>query len=70
LILVDGRSVYSPLFSGVYTDALDVPLEARNVGEAGAADPGGDGPLESSISSELLSVAARVDGDRQRGHAS
>lgn len=23
-----------------------------------------------SISSELLSVAARVDGDRQRGHAS
>lgn len=27
LVLVDGRSVYTPLFSGVYWDALDVPLE-------------------------------------------
>jgi iron complex outermembrane receptor protein len=27
LVLVDGRSVYSPLFSGVVWEALDVPLE-------------------------------------------
>ncbi|WP_052813285.1 TonB-dependent receptor plug domain-containing protein [Desulfonatronum thioautotrophicum] len=27
LVLVDGRSVYSPLFSGVFWEALDVPLE-------------------------------------------
>ena len=27
LVLVDGRTVYSPLFSGVFTDALIVPLE-------------------------------------------
>ena len=27
LVLVDGRSVYSPLFSGVQWEALDVPLE-------------------------------------------
>jgi iron complex outermembrane receptor protein len=27
LILIDGRSVYSPLYSGVYTDTLDVMLE-------------------------------------------
>lgn len=26
LVLVDGRSVYTPLFSGVYWDAIDVPL--------------------------------------------
>lgn len=26
LVLVDGRSVYSPLFSGVFWDALDLPL--------------------------------------------
>src|SRR3569832_1127009 len=26
LVLVDGRSVYSPLFSGVYWDALEVDL--------------------------------------------
>jgi iron complex outermembrane receptor protein len=27
LILVDGRSVYNPLFSGIYTDSFDVLLE-------------------------------------------
>jgi len=27
LVLVDGRSVYTPLFSGVYWEALDVPLD-------------------------------------------
>ncbi len=27
LVLVDGRSVYSPLYSGVYWDEVDVPLE-------------------------------------------
>ncbi len=27
LVLVDGRSVYSPLFSGVYWDNLNVPIE-------------------------------------------
>jgi iron complex outermembrane receptor protein len=27
LVLVDGRTVYSPLFSGVYWDEVDVPLE-------------------------------------------
>jgi iron complex outermembrane receptor protein len=27
LVLIDGRSVYTPLFSGVYWDAQDVPLE-------------------------------------------
>ena len=27
LVLVDGRSVYSPLYGGVYWDALDIPLE-------------------------------------------
>jgi iron complex outermembrane receptor protein len=27
LILIDGRSVYSPLFSGIYSDTLDVLLE-------------------------------------------
>ena len=27
LVLIDGRTVYSPLFSGVYWDAQDVPLE-------------------------------------------
>jgi iron complex outermembrane receptor protein len=27
LVLVDGRSVYEPLFSGVFWEALDVPLE-------------------------------------------
>jgi iron complex outermembrane recepter protein len=27
LMLVDGRSVYSPLFSGIYSDALDIMLE-------------------------------------------
>ncbi len=27
MVLVDGRSVYSPLFSGVHWDSLDVPLE-------------------------------------------
>ena len=27
LILIDGRSVYSPLFSGIYLDAQDVMLE-------------------------------------------
>jgi iron complex outermembrane receptor protein len=27
LILIDGRSVYSPLFSGIYADTLDVMLE-------------------------------------------
>ncbi|MBI2943823.1 MAG: TonB-dependent receptor [Candidatus Wallbacteria bacterium] len=27
LVLVDGRSVYTPLFSGVYWDVQDVPLE-------------------------------------------
>ncbi len=27
LVMVDGRSVYNPLFSGVYWDAVDVPLE-------------------------------------------
>ena len=27
LVLVDGRSVYSPSFSGVYWDSLDIPLE-------------------------------------------
>jgi iron complex outermembrane receptor protein len=27
LMLVDGRSVYSPLYSGIYSDALDVMLE-------------------------------------------
>jgi iron complex outermembrane receptor protein len=26
LVLVDGRSVYSPLFAGVYWDVLDIPL--------------------------------------------
>jgi iron complex outermembrane receptor protein len=26
LVLVDGRSVYSPMFSGVYWDQLDIPL--------------------------------------------
>ncbi|HEV8700874.1 MAG TPA: TonB-dependent receptor [Candidatus Polarisedimenticolia bacterium] len=26
LVLIDGRSVYSPLFAGVYWDVLDVPL--------------------------------------------
>ena len=28
LVLVDGRSVYTPLFSGVFWDALDFPLES------------------------------------------
>lgn len=27
LVLVDGRSVYTPLYGGVYWDALDVPIE-------------------------------------------
>ncbi|GAB6043159.1 TonB-dependent receptor plug domain-containing protein [Endothiovibrio diazotrophicus] len=27
LVLVDGRSVYSPIYSGVYWDTLDLPLE-------------------------------------------
>lgn len=27
LVLIDGRTVYSPLFSGVYWDAQDLPLE-------------------------------------------
>ncbi len=27
LVLVDGRSVYSPLFSGVFWEALDIPME-------------------------------------------
>jgi iron complex outermembrane recepter protein len=27
LVLIDGRSVYSPLYSGVYWDAQDVPLQ-------------------------------------------
>lgn len=27
LVLVDGRSVYTPVFSGVYWDALDMPLD-------------------------------------------
>src|SRR5713101_6777601 len=27
LVLIDGRSVYTPLFSGVYWDVQDVPLE-------------------------------------------
>jgi iron complex outermembrane recepter protein len=27
LVLIDGRSVYSPLYSGVYVDAMDVMLE-------------------------------------------
>jgi iron complex outermembrane receptor protein len=27
LVLIDGRSVYTPLYSGVYADAIDVPLE-------------------------------------------
>jgi iron complex outermembrane receptor protein len=27
LVLIDGRSVYSPLYSGVYLDTQDVPLE-------------------------------------------
>ncbi len=27
LILIDGRSVYSPLYSGIYSDAQDVMLE-------------------------------------------
>ncbi len=27
LVLVDGRSVYTPLYGGVYWDALDLPLE-------------------------------------------
>ncbi len=27
LVLLDGRSVYTPLFAGVYWDALDTPLE-------------------------------------------
>jgi len=27
LVLVDGRSVYTPLYGGVYWDALDTPLE-------------------------------------------
>jgi iron complex outermembrane recepter protein len=27
LVLVDGRSVYTPLYGGVYWDALDIPLE-------------------------------------------
>lgn len=27
LVLIDGRSVYTPLFSGVYWDAQDVPME-------------------------------------------
>jgi iron complex outermembrane receptor protein len=27
LVLIDGRSIYSPSFSGVYWDQLDVPLE-------------------------------------------
>ncbi len=27
LVLVDGRSIYTPLFSGVYWDAVDMPLE-------------------------------------------
>src|SRR6202045_637526 len=27
LVLIDGRSVYTPLFSGVYWDVEDVPLE-------------------------------------------
>src|ERR1700734_3416310 len=27
LILIDGRSVYTPLYSGVYADTIDVPLE-------------------------------------------
>jgi iron complex outermembrane recepter protein len=27
LVLIDGRSVYSPLYSGVYSDSVDVPLE-------------------------------------------
>jgi iron complex outermembrane receptor protein len=27
LVLIDGRSVYSPLFSGVFWDAQDVPME-------------------------------------------
>jgi iron complex outermembrane receptor protein len=27
LMLIDGRSVYTPLYSGIYSDAQDVPLE-------------------------------------------
>ncbi len=27
LVLIDGRSIYTPLFSGVYWDAQDVPME-------------------------------------------
>lgn len=27
LVLIDGRSVYTPLYSGVYADTIDVPLE-------------------------------------------
>ena len=27
LVMIDGRSVYSPMFSGVFWEALDVPLE-------------------------------------------
>jgi len=27
LVLIDGRSIYSPAFSGVYWDQIDVPLE-------------------------------------------
>jgi len=27
LVLVDGRAVYTPTFSGVYWESLDLPLE-------------------------------------------
>ena len=33
LVLVDGRSVYTPLFSGTWWDTLDVPLEEIERGE-------------------------------------
>jgi len=30
LVLIDGRSVYTPLFAGVYWDVQDLPLEDIN----------------------------------------
>lgn len=67
LVLIDGRSVYTPLFSGVFWDVQDVPLEEIERIEV-ISGPGGTMWGTNAVNG-VINVITRAAGESQRGEA-